>query len=101
MSITLLQARVRGAIARRDHTDCLIDAMKAPPVSKYLSSLLPRELELDAAIRHLLFNLCTGEVRFQWNTTLIHSSSSMAMRLSKIATFRSDKQGYHVDILPI
>lgn len=90
MTIVKLQACVRGALARRDDTFYLFEAMNAPPVMDYLRTLFPANMDRAAAMRHFKYKLAHGEVRFRWNNTPIHSTARMAIHLSKLGVFKAD-----------
>ena len=90
MTFIRLQACVRGALARRDDTAHLFDAMEAPPVVKYLATLFPRNVDRQVAIRDFKYKLAHGEVQFRWNNTPIRSTARMVMHLSKLGVFKTD-----------
>lgn len=90
MTIIRLQACVRGALARRDDTMHLFDAMQAPPVLRYLVTLFPKGVDRSTAIRSFKYKLAHGEVRFRWNNTPIRSTARMVMHLSNLGVFKAD-----------
>ena len=92
MTFIKLQACVRGALARRDDTFHLFDAMQAPPVMKYLATLFSRDAHGPISVHHLKYRLAHGEVSFRWNNTPIRSTARMVMHLSKLGVFKADSE---------
>ena len=99
MSIVKAQAVVRGMLARVDHSSTLVEAMQAPPVGRYISSLMSRELEFYTALAHFKHCLATGGVRFKWNTTVVRSTARMALNFSKKIKIVPTSRGYELSCI--
>ena len=96
MGIVKAQAVVRGMLARVDHSSTLLDAMQAPPVRKYISSLMATNVDFYTALAHFKHHLATGGVQFRWNTTMVRSTAKMALHFSKHMKIAKTSSGYKI-----
>lgn len=75
-----LQARVRGVLARVDHTEAFLAALRMPPVMQYIQELMWISEDLDVAIRHFEYSICMGEVDVLINEC-VHVRGTLATAL--------------------